>query len=129
VIQEGIEIKKYHADNGIFATKAFKEECDLKGQGYLFSGVGAHQQNGVAERNITTIVNWAQANMLHMAHHWPEHANICFWPQAIEYSIWTLIVYLTSSRVVSLQTSYGPHDEHQPKNSTGLTHLVVQFMS
>jgi hypothetical protein len=32
--QEGIEIKKYHADNGIFASKAFKEECDLKGQGY-----------------------------------------------------------------------------------------------
>jgi hypothetical protein len=35
--QEGIEIKKYHDDNGTFASKAFREECDLKGQGYLFS--------------------------------------------------------------------------------------------
>jgi hypothetical protein len=48
--QEGIEIKKYHADNDIFTSKAFKEECDLKGQGYLFSGIGAHHQNGVAEK-------------------------------------------------------------------------------
>ncbi len=59
-----------------------------KGTRLLFSGVEAHHQNGVAERNIKTIANWVQANMLHMAHHWPEHANICFWPQAIEYSIW-----------------------------------------
>jgi hypothetical protein len=73
-----------------FASKAFEEECDLKGQGYLFSGVGAHHQNGVAKRNIKTIANWAQANMLHMAHHWPKHANICFWPQAIEDFIWVL---------------------------------------
>jgi hypothetical protein len=86
--QEGIEIKKFHAENGIFASKAFKEECDLKGQGYPFSEIGAHHQNGVAEQNIKTIANWARANMLHMAHHWPEHANICFRPQALEYSIW-----------------------------------------
>jgi hypothetical protein len=69
-------------------SKAFKEECDLKRQGYLFRGVGAHHQNGVAEQNIITIANWEEANMLHMAHHWPEHANIHFWPQAIEYFIW-----------------------------------------
>ena len=52
-----MKIKKYHADNGIFAPQAFKEECDLKGQGYSFSGVGAHHQNGVAEQNIKTIAN------------------------------------------------------------------------
>jgi hypothetical protein len=55
--EEGMKIKKYHADNGIFAPQAFKEECDLKGQGYSFSGVGAHHQNGVAEQNIKTIAN------------------------------------------------------------------------
>jgi hypothetical protein len=67
--KDGIDIKKYHADNGIFPSKAFKEECDLKGQGYSFSGVGAHHQNGVAKQNIKIIANWAQENMLHMAHH------------------------------------------------------------
>jgi hypothetical protein len=57
--QEGKESKKYHADDGIFVSKAFKEECDLKEQGYSFSGVGVHHQNGVAKWNIKTIVNWA----------------------------------------------------------------------
>ncbi len=40
--QEGVSIKKYHADNGVFALTAFKEDCPLLDQGYLFSGVGAH---------------------------------------------------------------------------------------
>ncbi len=102
VKQKEIETKKYHADNGIFVSKTFKEECDLKGQGYLFMGVGAHHQNEVAERNVMTVANWAEANMLHMAHHQPEHANICFWPQAIEHSIWFSIVYLTSNRAIAL---------------------------
>jgi hypothetical protein len=86
--QEGIKIHKFHADNGIFASKEFKDDCASMGQIYSFSGVGAHHQNGVAERNIKTLAQWARANMLHLAHHWPSQANVRFWPQAIEYSIW-----------------------------------------
>ena len=40
--QEGITIKEYHADNGLFASNAFKDECDSLNQRYTFSGVGAH---------------------------------------------------------------------------------------
>jgi hypothetical protein len=50
--QEGISIKAYHADNGVFALNAFKEDCVSLDQRYSFSGVGAHHQNGIAERNI-----------------------------------------------------------------------------
>jgi hypothetical protein len=46
--QEGITVKKYHADNGGFASNAFKEDCDSLHQRYLFSGVGAHHQNRIA---------------------------------------------------------------------------------
>jgi hypothetical protein len=74
--QEGIAIKKYHADNGIFASNAFKGECNILKQEYSFSGVGAHHQHGVAERNIKTVSQWARANMLHFAHHWPSQANV-----------------------------------------------------
>jgi hypothetical protein len=45
--QEGIMIKEYHADNGIFASNVFKGNCDSLHQRYSFSGVGAHHQNGV----------------------------------------------------------------------------------
>ncbi len=47
--QEGISIKTYHADNGVFALNAFKKDCALLDQRYSFSGVGAHHQNGIAE--------------------------------------------------------------------------------
>jgi len=86
--QVGVTVKGYHADNGVFASKAFKDDCDLLHQAYSFSGVGAHHQNGIAERNIKTVAQWAWANMLHFAHHWPAKAKVCFWPQAIEYAIW-----------------------------------------
>jgi hypothetical protein len=84
----GIEIKQYLLDNGIFASQEFKEYCDRSKRKYSFSGVGAKHQNGVAERNIKTIAQWAQANMLHLATHWPQYASSSLWPQAIDYAVW-----------------------------------------
>jgi hypothetical protein len=49
--QEGISIKTYLADNGVFASNAFKEDFALLDQRYSFSGVGAHHQNEIAEQN------------------------------------------------------------------------------
>jgi hypothetical protein len=66
----------------------FKEDCALLDQRYLFSGVGAHHQNGIAEQNLKTVAQWARANMLHFSHHWPAKANVHFWPQAIDYALW-----------------------------------------
>jgi hypothetical protein len=85
--QENIKVIKYHSDNGIFASTAFKNHCVSQQQEFSFSGVGAHHQNGVAERNIKTVAQWAQANMLHLALHWLAQATVSFWPQAIEYSV------------------------------------------
>jgi hypothetical protein len=85
---EGFKIKQYHSDNGIFSTAEFIAHCDNNNQKYNFSGVGAHFQNGVAERNIKTIAQWARANMLHLATHWPQQANLKFWLQTIDYSTW-----------------------------------------
>jgi hypothetical protein len=67
--QEGITIKEYHADNNVFASNVFKGDCDSLHQQYLFSGVGAHHQNGIDERNIKMVAQRARANMLHFAHH------------------------------------------------------------
>jgi hypothetical protein len=35
-------------------------------------------KNGLAERNIKTVAQWARANMLHFAHHWHAQANVHF---------------------------------------------------
>jgi hypothetical protein len=76
--EDGIEIKQYYLDNGIFALQEFKERCDRNKKRYSFSGVEAKHQNRVAEQNIQTVTLWARANMLHLATHWPQHANSSF---------------------------------------------------
>jgi transposase InsO family protein len=51
----GHRVLKYHSDNGIFASAEFRDHCDKLNQDLSFSGVGAHHQNGVAERAIGTV--------------------------------------------------------------------------
>ena len=54
-----------------------------------FSGVGAHHQNGVAERSIRTVTSWARTMMLHAVLHWPEHAHaLSLWPFALQHALW-----------------------------------------
>ncbi len=100
----GFKIKRYHSDNGIFSKAEFTAHCDRNDQKYDFSGVGAHFQNGVAERNIKTVAEWARANMLHLATHWPQQANLSFWPQAIDYSTWVF------NRLPNVDTGITPNE-------------------
>ena len=101
---EGFKIQKYHADNGIFASAAFKQHCDENKIQYSFSGVGAKHQNGVAERNIKTIAQYARANMLHLATHWPQQASARFWPQAVDYAIWVF------NRMPNMESGISPNE-------------------
>ena len=86
----GVSIKRYHTDNGTFDSAVFRGDCDRQSQQYDFSAPHAQFQNGVAERNIGTIMRWARANLLHLARHWPrgncEYSRL--WPFAVEYAIW-----------------------------------------
>jgi hypothetical protein len=109
----GFKIKKYHSDNGIFSSAAFKAHCDRQGQEYSFSGVGAHHQNGVAARNIKTIAQWAHANMLHLATHWPQQACSKFWLQAIDYSTWVF------NRLPNVESGLTPNEIWSSVQNTG----------
>jgi hypothetical protein len=70
-----------------FAAADFQEHYTQQQQKFSFSGVGAKHQNGIPERNIKTVVQWACANMLHLATHWPAEAHKRYWPQAIDYAV------------------------------------------
>ena len=85
----GVRVKKYHSDNGIFASREFREEARLQNQEIDFSGVGAHHQNGVAERALQTISSWARTMLLHAAIHWPAQSNdlLCLWPYAMDQAV------------------------------------------
>jgi hypothetical protein len=52
VAEHGINVHGYHVDNVPFGHDDFLVDLETHGQTITFSGVGAHHQNGVAERVI-----------------------------------------------------------------------------
>ena len=61
----GVQVEHYHADNGRFAEPAFVDECKRCKQELTFCGVGAHHQNGIAERKIKDVTVIARTILLH----------------------------------------------------------------
>ena len=82
----GVTIQHYHADNGIFASKAWKASCANAKQGCTYSGVNAHFQSGVAERRIRELQELGRTNMIHGNSRWPEAINVHLWPYALKSS-------------------------------------------
>ena len=64
---QGVVIKAYHTDNGIFNSSEFMEELLKKQQNIRFSGDGASHQNGAAERAIKTVVTMERNMLIHAA--------------------------------------------------------------
>ena len=85
---EGVLVKKYHSDNGIFASRDFEAALENDGQFITKSGVGAKHQNAVAERAIGTVQNMARAMLLHVRIHWPDEFDPALWPFAVDYAVW-----------------------------------------
>ena len=58
-----------------------------------YSGVGVHQQNGVAERGMPTVVNSARTMMLHQALLLPEHSDMRLWPFVLSHAayLWNIL--------------------------------------
>ena len=75
--------KRYHADNGRYAENMFKDNCKAKLQSLTFCGVGAHQQNGIAESKIKHLTLAARTMLLHAQRHWPEYITTMLWPFAL----------------------------------------------
>ena len=82
----GVTIAAYRGDNGIFKSATYKADLTRQNQTIQFSGVGAHHQNGVAERCIRTVSEAARSMLIHAALHWPEHVDTSLWPFAMEYA-------------------------------------------
>ena len=79
----GVKVQHYHADNGIFVSKAWKEDCLQKKQGFSYSGVNAHFQSGVAERRIREVQDAARVMLIHAQARWNEAITANLWPYAI----------------------------------------------
>ena len=80
----GVKIKRYHADNGHFACKGFREAVAEAGQKITFCGVGAHHQNGIIENQIGLITRWARTSLLHAKRRWPKAITTLLWSYALK---------------------------------------------
>ena len=96
----GVTVQAYQADNGIFAACAFINNIESGLQNIKFSGVGAHHQNGIAERAIQSILSKAQTILMHAAIHWPSMVETNLWPMADDYAVY--------------------HHNHMPRPSVGM---------
>ena len=79
----GVSITQYHADNGIFKANLWLEACKASHQTITFAGVGAHHQNGVAERRIRELQEMARTMLIHAQRRWPSAITANLWPYAI----------------------------------------------
>ena len=82
----GVVVKRYRSDNGVFTKEDFMAEI-LKNEQFLtVSGVGAHHQNGVAERAIRTVVTKSRTMLLHAMLRWPDETTTDLWPMAMQHA-------------------------------------------
>ena len=83
--QHGVKILHYHADNGRFNDNAWVHHLHRQNpqQTQSYSGVGAHHQNGVAEKRIRDLQDCARTMLLHAQRRWPGAISEHLWPYAI----------------------------------------------
>lgn len=82
----GVQVDKYHTDNGVFKSQRFVQEITNNVQSIRYSGVGAKWQNGVAEGGIRIVVTKARTMMLHASLNWPEMDDPSLWPLAVSHA-------------------------------------------
>ena len=63
------------------------EDLDKNNQDITFCAVGAHHQNGVAERHIRTLVERARTLLLHAATRWTDGLGTELWTFAIKHTL------------------------------------------
>ena len=85
-LSHGVIVSSYRADNGRFSDSDFMRHCEENNQAITFCGVGAHHQNGIAERHIRTLTDIARTILLHGMKMWPEAISLSFWPFALKYA-------------------------------------------
>ena len=79
-----VRIRRYRADNGRYSDPSFLQDIKNNGQLITFCVVGAHHQNGIAERKIRDLTGNARTQLVHAMHLWPGVIKQILWPFALK---------------------------------------------
>lgn len=79
-------MESHHADNGAFTAQSFIDKMHCQDQQIKFSGVGAHRQNGVAERAVGTVFSQERTQLLHAQLCWHGRAQVSLWPMSTQHA-------------------------------------------
>jgi GAG-pre-integrase domain len=79
----GVKILHYRGDNSRFADNMWRQDIAKKSQQLSFCGVGAHHQNGRAEKRIRDLQNQAITSLIHANRRWHEAIDARLWPNAL----------------------------------------------
>ena len=82
-----VKIQNIRADNGVYSAQLFKDACLKQQQNLTFCAVGAHWQNGIAERFIGMITQHARTILLHAMAKWPDVVTEVFWTYALQHAV------------------------------------------
>ena len=86
---QGVVIKGYHTDNGIFNASEFMKGLLKKKQKIRFSGAGASHQKGAVARAIKIVFTMARTMLMHAVLKCPEEKfSTDLWPMARYYAVW-----------------------------------------
>jgi hypothetical protein len=101
----GVVPQSYLLDNATaFTSHAFELHLENFSQHIRFAGAGAHHHNGHAKRAICTVMSIARTMMLHLVIHWPNVADPCLWPMAVQHAAFLY------NHMPSLENGLSPHD-------------------
>ena len=82
-------IKGHNTYNGIFNASEFMEQLLKKQKKIRFSGAGASNKNGAADRAIKTVVTIARTMLIHTVLRFPEDTLYTdLWPMSMDYYVW-----------------------------------------
>ena len=85
---QGVVMKGYHTDNGVFNASAFMEDVLKNQQNIRFSGTGASHKNSIEEQATNTVVTMARFMFIHSSLKCPEHIlSTNIFPTEIYYNV------------------------------------------
>ena len=83
VHQNGVKIKAYHIDNGIFRYHEQVNSCTKQSQAINFSGVNAHYKNSISEHRIIHLQYLTRTKLINAAKRCKSYIISNLWPYAL----------------------------------------------